>query len=382
MKYFSFRIIIFSILLPPLLYILTVRTLEYYLTNLTQRKIENMYIGQTDPILAGKIRLIDAVNTNIDRYLKESRIVKWGLLVEVMVVSEEGKILYPADFESENPFKSVDQSLIAAENYKMMNQGLTLRTRVKVDHTTFLAACIFGFYMVMFTAGLYSQYRWASRKAGIDEFRQRREIDRLLKIEKSHSEKLKKLSRDRRELYYQIRAAEIQMEKNKHQASRFENEMFDEIVALEEKIAQSKKIQEQQQKENEALRERLERYENALERQVDHKNKTLNSHQRRFKTLYKNVNISKKALSGFTDLNEEMRLKCEELILMLNNTPENVPIKRKIFGKKIRINVFEVTFAYNGRLYFQNTKKGQVEVLAIGTKNSQARDLAYLESVK
>jgi hypothetical protein len=40
--------------------------------------------------------------------------------------------------------------------------------------------------------------------------------------------------------------------------------------------------------------------------------------------------------------------------------------------------VLEVIFAYKGRLYFRNTKDKRVEVLAIGTKNTQARELEYL----
>ena len=40
--------------------------------------------------------------------------------------------------------------------------------------------------------------------------------------------------------------------------------------------------------------------------------------------------------------------------------------------------MLEVIFAYKGRLYFRNTKDKRVEVPAIGTKNTQARELEYL----
>jgi len=38
----------------------------------------------------------------------------------------------------------------------------------------------------------------------------------------------------------------------------------------------------------------------------------------------------------------------------------------------------EVIFSYKGRLYFRNTKDQRVEILAVGTKNTQARELEFL----
>jgi hypothetical protein len=40
-----------------------------------------------------------------------------------------------------------------------------------------------------------------------------------------------------------------------------------------------------------------------------------------------------------------------------------------------------VTFAYNGRLYFSKSKENRVEVLTIGTKNTQQKDLTYIDSL-
>jgi hypothetical protein len=49
-----------------------------------------------------------------------------------------------------------------------------------------------------------------------------------------------------------------------------------------------------------------------------------------------------------------------------------------VFGGKGQKTVLEVLFGYKGRLYFRNTKDQQIEVLAIGTKNTQARELEFL----
>ena len=53
-------------------------------------------------------------------------------------------------------------------------------------------------------------------------------------------------------------------------------------------------------------------------------------------------------------------------------------IKRKVFGRKGQKTVFEVVYAYKGRLYFRNLKDNQIEVLAIDTKNTQAKELEFL----
>jgi hypothetical protein len=76
-----------------------------------------------------------------------------------------------------------------------------------------------------------------------------------------------------------------------------------------------------------------------------------------------------------------MKLKCEEIVYLLNSDPDKVIIKRKVFGKKNRETVFEVIFAYNGRLYFRKLKEGSIEVLAVGTKNTQERELEFLDKL-
>ena len=62
----------------------------------------------------------------------------------------------------------------------------------------------------------------------------------------------------------------------------------------------------------------------------------------------------------------------------LNEDPALVRVKRKVFGGKGQKTVLEVIFGYKGRLYFRNTKEKGIEVLAIGTKNTQARELEFL----
>jgi hypothetical protein len=52
-----------------------------------------------------------------------------------------------------------------------------------------------------------------------------------------------------------------------------------------------------------------------------------------------------------------------------------------VFGKKNRETVLEVVFAYKGRLYFRKREDRRVEVVAIGTKNTQERELEFLANL-
>jgi chromosome segregation ATPase len=113
------------------------------------------------------------------------------------------------------------------------------------------------------------------------------------------------------------------------------------------------------------------------------KKKALNSAEKRFRVLYKNLSFTDRAVDGFLSLTEEYQLKAEEMIHRLNENASLVTVKRKVFGKGGKMDILETDFAYSGRLYFQkDSQSTKIRVVAIGTKNTQDKDLAYLESVK
>ena len=157
-----------------------------------------------------------------------------------------------------------------------------------------------------------------------------------------------------------------------------EDQMIAEVVALEEKIQRNLDRQKAQAEEVEALREKIAAYEKDKDAAGRSRRKQLEAVQKRFNTLYKNLSLHDRALKGFGELSEDMKLKCEEVIHQLNDNPQQVPVKRKVFGKKGIETILEVTFSYNGRLYYRSGKEQKTEVLAIGTKNSQEKDLGFL----
>jgi len=143
---------------------------------------------------------------------------------------------------------------------------------------------------------------------------------------------------------------------------------------LKKKSKKNLGLQDKQQKLIDSLEEKIKNYERE-------KIKDYEAVQRRFRALYKNISINKKAVNGFLDLTDDLKIKSEEIIHQLNENPQLVSIKRKVFGRKNMEKILEVIFAYKGRLYFRKQKSNKIEILTIGTKNTQTKDLEFLSSL-
>ena len=146
--------------------------------------------------------------------------------------------------------------------------------------------------------------------------------------------------------------------------------MFEEIETLEKKLG-----------EIEELKTQIAELEKIQNHQTKQKEKAVEKLGKRFKTLYKNVEITPRALGALADMADDMSLKAEEVILQLNNNPDLVSVKRKVFNKKGNATSFEVAFGYKGRLYFRRSNDNRIEILTIGSKNTQTKDLLYLDNV-
>ncbi len=336
----------------------------------------------TRPLLEGSIRLQDAINSNINRYLQSKVLIPLGVKVAITVTSKQNRILYPAVVDAkETTLLPNDAIQIASENYKLMNDGLKVNVDLVLEHNTFLTNAILGFYIFASILVLSFYYWTGVKKARLEEIEKNSELYRLKKLEINHADNLKDLMKDKKNLISEIKKIKKQLKKENIKARKNEDEMIKEIVALEEKIHNKIKFLNERQQEIDALKEKIKLFEKEARKESKQKTKVYNSVRKRFKTLYKNLSIDKRAIIGFLDLTEDMKIKSEEIIHKLNENPKLVPIKRKVFSKKGRATVHEVIFAYNGRLYFRPTKNSRIEILTIGTKNTQIRDLEYLDGI-
>jgi hypothetical protein len=204
---------------------------------------------------------------------------------------------------------------------------------------------------------------------------------RLIEIEQKSKKRLEKLKKQQELYSEQLKQIRNELEEQKLKATAAEDELVEELVEKESEIEKNLLNQMEQKEEIDALKEKIEQYERDLKKNKNLKQKERDSLSKRFTTLYKNISVNARAIDGYLELPDELKIKAEEIIHQLNHDPQMVTIKRKVFGKKNRETVLEVLFAYKGRLYFRNTQQNRVEVLVIGTKQTQNKDLAFLNSL-
>lgn len=380
MRFFSIKILSACILLPPVLYLLTVQILERTVEDKIVRKIEEIYTGDPQALLDGNARLEDVLEVNINRYLSTSFLARRGFAVRVSVATPSGKLVYPSPIE---PLEEVpsDPRRVAVENFAILNAGLTVHVEARLEHNRFISNFVLGVYVSAALMALLVHYWSAGRKIGRVEAERSREMDRLVTLEQVNTVRLSELQQQRERLTVELENLKSALRDERERAERNEDDLFGEIESLEEKLAENLGLQEDQQAELLAFKEKIALLEKDQRREDKGRRKASVLFQKRFGTLYKNILVSERAVDGFVDLNEEMRLKAEEIIHQLNANPDLVTIKRKVFGKKNRETVLEVVFAYKGRLYFRRDPDRRLEILAIGTKNTQERELEFLASL-
>jgi hypothetical protein len=381
LKFFSLKILILCILLPPVLYIFSVQSLERNFKSRYLNDIENIYLGNTRPLFEGSVRLKDDINRNINRYLQNNVLISLGVKVIVTVTSKKGTILYPASVNNNTSILPNNPIQIASDNYRLMEEGLVVDVDVVIEPNTVLANIILCVY-IFISIVVLSFYYWSGlKKVRKEETEKNSELSRLKEREINYAENLKAMMQDKKSLGFEIKKIKKQLKKETIKASKNEDEMIKEIILLENKVMNKIELLNDKEKEIDELKEKIKRFEKEGRKESKQKIKFYHSVRKRFKTLYKNISIDQKAIMGFLDLTEDMKIKSEEIIHKLNENPKLVPVKRKVFSKKGRSSVQEAIFAYNGRLYFRANKQSRIEILSIGTKNTQAKDLEYLDTI-
>lgn len=381
MRYLSLIVLAVSILLPPLLYIYSVDFVEKYLKTSYTEGVESVYMGDTGRLFSGETDLGAAIGENINDFLSRQSLIPWGVRIGIVVMSKKGKIVYPSIFDSsDKELMQSDPMQTAADNYALLSEGLLVSVTVKVDHSTPLANTILAIYISISFLSVSVYYGRFLRRSKKIESEKNKEIRELTAMQNDNSERLATLLRTRQgfEEKYEVLSRELATEKEK--ANRNEEDLIDEIEELESKIRETELKQQEKQEEIDLLKERLTELGQNVKARHKKRSRNAGAVEKRFKTLYKNVAMHKRSLKGFMDLGGEMKIKCEEIIHQLNADPEKVLVKRKVFHKKSRETVFEVIFAYRGRLYYRIIQGNTIEILSVGTKNTQAKDLEFLDN--
>ena len=156
MKRFPFKILFFCIFLPPVCYMLTLMVLEGYLKQRELGRLNDLVIQNPEALYEGRYSVKEEINRNIRQYLSGSFKYKLGVRTHILVKTKGDRILYPSQFGreslSENYFSepqsdSLNYQEVAAENYRILNEGLDLSVDVRIKHNSWLSNSILVLYI-------------------------------------------------------------------------------------------------------------------------------------------------------------------------------------------------------------------------------------------
>jgi hypothetical protein len=385
MKLLPFRILFLSILLPPTLYVLTIQGLESFFQGRERARLNQILIQDYAGILEGRRTVREEVARNVAEYLRHDFKFKLGVRTNILVRTKGGQTLYPAEAPTELgelgigtgsnrvPLHFVD---IAAENYRILDEGLLLTMDVKVKYNSWLSYGILLFYVFIFAALLH---RLTAKRMRGNEIEYAEQKNRISELSRRLSE-LQPVLEDIEARENEHLASIDLLQGEKEHLSRDVEDLFEEISRLESDLESQTALKYELEREVEHFRNELGDLKGRAERPRKKLNKA-NAAIKRFRVLYKNLSFSDRAINGFLSLTDEFQLKAEEMIHRLNQGDSQIPIRRKVFTKGGKSNILEMDFAYSGRIYLQKDSQQKTIVLVIGTKNTQNQDLKYIETL-
>jgi len=406
MNYISFRIIFICIFLPPILYIFSVQILEGYLKISREKDAKNVIIQDYEALYEGRYSIKEEIHNNVDRFLANDTLQPLGVITKIVVTNKKGKLLYPYYWEEgdiyfntqrkfdSNSSESLNYIKIAEKNFQILNDGLTVSVDVKVQHNSWLTNSILILYLFSSILLLYWHYKKRDREWVATRENEKRRIEllsrkldesentmeELSRKEKDYINKVEKFKRDKDDLESDVvhLMDEVEIQKKK---SLEIDEILEEMEKLEEDSKKNMALKEEKEREITQLREEINQLKMIEEQGAKKRKKDIDLVEKRFTVIYKNLIFTKKALEGYIHLTQDFQLKAEEIIHRLNQDDSLVNIKRKFFSKKGKSNIFEVNFSYSGRIYFKKRDDKKIEIITIGTKNTQEQDITFIEAM-
>ncbi len=385
MKYFPLKIALACFLLTPIFYILTLNVFQQYANDSYFKKVQNIFIGDTTRLLEGRETIEKQISQNIYTFLELDWMLQHiGLDLKISVTTKKGKFIYPTFINADaflNNFEGNDDfGQIAKQNFDILNQGLAVNVQIDLSHGSNIANLILVVCFSLALLVFLIFYKMGSLKSAHERKLKKMMIAGLQEEEQNLKQILAKLEKERQGLFANIKSLNGKYQEDKQKLKANEEELFDEIESLEEQLEAYADHRQKKEEEIAQLKSKIEKYE----RRKNSKNKRneFDFVLKRFNVLYKNIQMNRRAISGLLSLNEDQQIKAEETVLMLDQNPDQITIKRKVFsGKKHKTTCLEVLFAYNGRLYYKKNENSKIDVVVIGTKNSQIKDMEYLHNL-
>ena len=406
MTYFSFRVLFICIFFPPVLYIFSVQGLEQYLQNKKVKQVQSIIIQDFEAVYSGRYSITEEISTNLERYAREDKLRSLGVITKLVVSTKNGKLLYPQyyeekdiDFDKNREFDTGSSELfnyirIAQENFRILNEGLIVSVDVEVRHNSWLTNSILILYLFSSILIFYGYYKKRAREwmvktedeqnrieaISVNLTESEKSLQELSQKEQDYVNKIQSLTTDREELKSEIALLMDEVELQKKKSLEID-EILDEMERLEEQASKNIALREDKERKIIQLKEEIDQLEMIGKQGAKKRKKDVDSMKKRFSVIYKNLNFHDRAIEGYSLLPQDFQLKAEEMIHRLNEDDSLVTVKRKVFSKKGKLNIFEAIFSYSGRIYFRKKDNNKMEIVAIGTKNTQEQDIAFMEGI-
>jgi len=388
----SFRVLYLCIFLPPVLYIFTIQGLERYFQHTWTQELSQNLIQDRQALLRGKSRFRDHIKTNIEQFIQTRQVTRLGVELQVSVRTAQGQMLYPFyELQHNLPekpaglgdelYKQLQENLIGLENQRILQQGLSINLSVHIPRNTWLANIVLLFYIFSFAVILYFSYQYRVRASETAAQRQQQELENTRQRLEQERDRLVQAKQQQESYQLQVDDLHHKLQDADSLLRSTEEEALSELEALEQRLAKTEAERKAREQEIQELSEKLDSLESDRHIRDKRQDKEQSRYAKRFQTLYKNLVFHERALQGFASLPEDWKLKAEEVIHTLNSDPTLVSVKRKVFSRG-DMAALETEFAHKGRIYWHRQSTGKTTILAVGTKNTQAKDLKYLEGLE
>ena len=388
----SFGLVYFAIFAFVVLYVFTIRGVEYALDRHLQALAdEAVDVKQLDRPIATQIQ--QRMRERIER---SPWVRIGGVQATALVLASDGITwIYVMGQVAPQP-EGLDPTDVLRQAVDLLPARADVE--VSVPHNALLANAILLGYAGVLLWGLYAYNRANQRRherelgvafAGRNSAAERAaaieaELEatrqRLAEIEPTEqvfTEEITALQRERRDLQQKLARLAAREEELRGKAEQA-LELSQEVAALEDLLEEAAG---DLSAKNEAIRSLEQNLKKVARSEPTRASRSRGSEAmgRRLRTLYPNLEIDDRAIDDLVDLRDELRqLKAEEQLKRLAEEADNVAVRRKVGGLPPHLSIFELGFAGKGRIYYMRGKQRHFRVLAIGAKNSQDGDLEYL----
>jgi len=309
-----------------------------------------------------------------------------GVRTDILIKTGKDRILYPVHNENgqgsiqgvelaDQSEESLNYVELAAENHRILNEGIVISANLRIKSNSWISNSMLVFYVFLSLLVLSKRIGRAldeSERAAEEKQRLiKRYSDKLMHAEERLQEVKTKEKDDQKRI--------DELKKEKKGLSDDVNGLLGEIEELETGLEGQKGLKQELELEVLKLEDDIAKFKAKPEKPKKRRKKA-ETISKRFSVLYKNLSFTDRAIEGFFSLSEEFQLKAEEVIHRLNTGENKIDVKRKVFGKGGKMDILEMEFSYSGRIYYLKESASKTKIVAIGTKNTQVKDIGFLES--